>query len=292
MEGASMAENNNDDEKSSLLQDVGLLVFLSLFSATAILMALTGNILLNVIYLFCTVMLLMITYFFGILPSLISNIVFIAIQAIIMIYQYVSQTARIPWQLSFWMIIPMLLSLALYSMTKNQVALQKSNGELRTALIERGAFDEQTNLRTTVAYIEDIAVFAETNRRFDIPVTTAIIKIRYFNDLRRMMSPNQTKLLLKLTTDSIKEKTRTNDITYLLNSDDPTWAILLYTDNKGAGIATGRIKEGFEKNVKANDSLSTMAISMIVGIASWDSSTMKTPYDLMNAGIHETQYDV
>ncbi|WP_369441016.1 hypothetical protein [Companilactobacillus paralimentarius] len=119
-----MAENNNDDEKSSLLQDVGLLVFLSLFSATAILMALTGNILLNVIYLFCTVMLLMITYFFGILPSLISNIVFIAIQAIIMIYQYVSQTARIPWQLSFWMVIPMLLSLALYSMTKNQVAFK------------------------------------------------------------------------------------------------------------------------------------------------------------------------
>lgn len=283
---------NNNDEKDSLLQDVGLLLFISLFSATAVLMALSGSILLNVIYLFCTILLLMITYFFDILPSLIANIVFIGIQAVIMIYQYVSQTARIPWKLSFWMIIPILLSLTLYMMTKNLVAIQKSNGELRTALIERGAFDEQTNLRTTVAYIEDIAVFAETNRRFDIPVTTAIIKIRYFNDLKRMMSQNQMQLLLKLTTDSIKEKTRTNDITYLLNNEDPTWAILLYTDAKGAGIATSRIKDGFEKNVKANDSLSTMAISMIVGIASWDSSTMKTPYDLMNAGIHETQYDV
>lgn len=283
---------NNNDEKDSLLQDVGLLLFISLFSATAVLMALSGSILLNVIYLFCTILLLMITYFFDILPSLIANIVFIGIQAVIMIYQYVSQTARIPWKLSFWMIMPILLSLTLYMMTKNLVAIQKSNGELRTALIERGAFDEQTNLRTTVAYIEDIAVFAETNRRFDIPVTTAIIKIRYFNDLKRMMSQNQMQLLLKLTTDSIKEKTRTNDITYLLNNEDPTWAILLYTDAKGAGIATSRIKDGFEKNVKANDSLSTMAISMIVGIASWDSSTMKTPYDLMNAGIHETQYDV
>lgn len=283
---------NNNDEKDSLLQDVGLLLFISLFSATAVLMALSGSILLNVIYLFCTILLLMITYFFDILPSLIANIVFIGIQAVIMIYQYVSQTARIPWKLSFWMIMPILLSLTLYMMTKNLVAIQKSNGELRTALIERGAFDEQTNLRTTVVYIEDIAVFAETNRRFDIPVTTAIIKIRYFNDLKRMMSQNQMQLLLKLTTDSIKEKTRTNDITYLLNNEDPTWAILLYTDAKGAGIATSRIKDGFEKNVKANDSLSTMAISMIVGIASWDSSTMKTPYDLMNAGIHETQYDV
>lgn len=283
---------NKDDKKTSLYQDVGLLTFLSLFSATAILMALTGNILLNVIYLFCTIMLLMITYFFGILPSLISNIVFIGIQAVIMIYQYVTQVSKIPWQLSFWMVLPILLSLALYSMVKNQIALQKSNGELRTALIERGAFDEQTNLRTTVAYIEDIAVFAETNRRFNIPVTTAIIKIRYFNDLKRMMSEGQLKHLLKLTTDSIKEKTRTNDITYLLNNEDPTWAILLYTDMKGAQIATGRIKEGFEKNVQADETLNTMAVSMIVGIATWDGETMKTPYDLMNAGIHETQYDV
>jgi len=282
----------NNDEKSSLLQDVGLLMFISLFSATTILVALSGFILLNVIYLFCTIMLLMITYFFGILPSLIANIVFIGIQALIMIEQYVSQTARIPWQLSFWMVIPILLSLALYAMTRNQIALQKSNGELRTALIERGAFDEQTNLRTTVAYIEDIAVFAETNRRFDIPVATAIIKIRYFSDLKRMMSSNQLKQLLKITTDSIKEKTRTNDITYLLNNEDPTWAILLYTDNKGADIATGRIKEGFEKNVKADETLNTMAITMVVGIATWDDTTMKTPYDLMNAGIHETQYDV
>jgi len=282
----------NNDERNSLLQDVGLLTFISLFSATAILIALSGYILLNVIYLFCTIMLLMITYFFGILPSLIANIIFIGIQAIIMIEQYVTQTSRIPWQLSFWMVIPILLSVALYSMTRSQIALQKSNGELRTALIERGAFDEQTNLRTTVAYIEDIAVFAETNRRFDIPVATAIIKIRYFNDLKRMMSSKQLKQLLKITTDSIKEKTRTNDITYLLNNEDPTWAILLYTDNKGAEIATGRIKKGFEKNVKADESLNTMAITMVVGVATWDDTTMKTPYDLMNAGIHETQYDV
>jgi len=281
-----------NDEQKSLFQDVGLLTFLALFSTTAVLMDLSGNVLLNVIYMFCTILLLMITYFFGILPSLISNIVFIGLQAVIMIYQYVNGLSKIPWELSFWMILPMLLSIALYSMTRNQIALQKSNGELRTALVERGAFDEQTNLRTTVAYIEDIAVFAETNRRFDIPVTTAIIKIRHFNDLKRMMSDNQLQHLLKLTTESIKEKTRTNDITYLLNNDDPTWAILLYTDTKGAQIATGRIKEGFEHNLKDSESLSTMAISMVIGIATWDEETMNTPYDLMNEGIHETQYDV
>lgn len=129
----------NKDERNSLFADVGLLSFLALFGATAILMVLSGNLFLNTIYLFCTIALLMMTYFFGILPSLISNITFIAIQAVVMIYQYLNKSTAIPWQLSFWMVIPILLSLALYTMTKNQIALQKSNGELRTALIERGA---------------------------------------------------------------------------------------------------------------------------------------------------------
>ncbi|MQS75578.1 diguanylate cyclase domain-containing protein [Companilactobacillus halodurans] len=282
----------NHDAKNSLYEDIGLLLFLTLFSAAAILMVLSGNILLNVIYLFCTILLLMITYFFGILPSLIANIIFICIQVVIMVYQYVTSITHIPWQLSFWMLIPILMSLALYSMTQNQVALQKANRELRTTLVERGAFDEQTNLRTTVAYIEDIAVFAETNRRFKIPVATAIIKIRYFNDLKRMMSAQQLRQLLQLTSDAIKEKTRNNDITYLLDNEDPTWAILLYTDDKGADIATKRIEEGFEKRLEEDSSLNNLAISMKVGIALWNGETMKTPYDLMNEGIHETQYDV
>ncbi|KRM11693.1 diguanylate cyclase [Paucilactobacillus suebicus] len=282
----------NRDKRESLLEDVGLLLFLTLFSITAVLMTLTGHELVNVIYLFCTVGLLIVTYFYGLLPSILSNMLFMAIQAVFEIYQYLVKDADISWQLSFWILLPLMLSLSLYFMTRNQVKLQQSNSSLRTALIERGAFDQQTNLRTTVAYVEDVAVFIETNRRFNLPVTTAIIKIRYFDDLKRMMSENQLETLLKITSTTIKEKTRTNDITYLLNNDDPTWAILLYSDADGAQIAADRIKNGFNNALKENTNLVNLAISMVVGIASWDEKSMHNPYDLMNAGIHETQFDV
>ncbi|WP_125568669.1 GGDEF domain-containing protein [Companilactobacillus insicii] len=283
---------SKDQQRSSLLADVGLLMFLVLFSATAILMSLSGQILLNVIYLFGTVALLMLTYFFGIMPSLIANIMFIAMQATIMIYQYVAKGSEIHWQIAFWMIIPILLCLTLYCMTYNQLKLQKANAELRTAMVEQGAFDEQTHLRTTVAYMEDAAVYAETNKRFKLPVTTAIIKIGYFNDIRRMMSDNQLTSLLQMTTNVIKDKTRINDIIYLVNNDDPTWAILLFSNADGAQIATNRIKQGFDERLEKNAELSTMAISLVVGIASWDGEKMKTPYYLMNAAVRETQYDV
>lgn len=282
---------SNDDQKSVLYTDVCLLLFLALIGIMAILMALTGHVLLNTIFLFCTLAVLLITYFFGIIASLITNLGFIALQTIIVIYQYLDGTQTIPWGLTYWMILPLLLSVTLYFMTKNQVKLQKINGALRANIIEQGAFDDETKLRTTVAYMEDAAVFIETNKRFKLPVTTIIVKIRYFNDLKRMMGPEQLRNLLKLTSNVIKQATRDNDITYLLNNEDPTWAILLFTDTDGAQIAANRIKQAFDKQLN-NSSLASLAIAMVVGVATWNPEEMKNPHDLIDAGVRETQYDV
>lgn len=282
----------NNDQRESVFQDVALLVFLLLFGAVAVLMTISGHSLENVISLFCTIVLLILTYFLGLIPSLLANMLFIAGQVVWTIYQYGNNHGTITWSLLFWLIMPILLSLALYAMTQTQVALQKANGDLRAALVERGAFDQQTNLRTTVAYVEDASVFIETNERFKLPVSTVIIKIRYFDDMKRMMSENQLNVLLQLASETIKDITRDNDITYLVDNEDPTWAILLFSDEAGANIAADRIRKGFAKALAGETRLSSLAISMVVGIATWNPEEMNNPYDLMNAGIRETQYDV
>lgn len=282
----------NNHQRESVFQDVALLVFLLLFGAVAVLMTISGHSLENVISLFCTIVLLILTYFLGLIPSLLANMLFIAGQVVWTIYQYGNNHGTITWSLLFWLIMPILLSLALYAMTQTQVALQKANGDLRAALVERGAFDQQTNLRTTVAYVEDASVFIETNERFKLPVSTVIIKIRYFDDMKRMMSENQLNVLLQLASETIKDITRDNDITYLVDNEDPTWAILLFSDEAGANIAADRIRKGFAKALAGETRLSSLAISMVVGIATWNPEEMNNPYDLMNAGIRETQYDV
>lgn len=282
----------NKDKRESLYEDIGLLMFMLMISALAVMLIISEAVVINIIYLFITIAILITTYFMGILSSIVINMGFIALQVVVMLYQYVGKNQTVRWKLVFWLVLPIILSFTLYFMTKSQVSLQKSNSELRAALVERGAFDAQTNLRTMVAYVEDAGVFIETNRRFQIPVTTLIIKIRYFNDLRRMMSDRQLQSLLKLTSETIKDSTRGNDITYIIQNEDPTWAILLYSDAEGATIAANRVKDAFELNIKKNPELMSLAISMVVGIASWDPETMNNPYDLMNRGIDETQYDV
>lgn len=282
----------NKNSKEHLYGDVGLLAFLLMLAITAVLMVLSQNIVVNIVYLIITVGILIITYFMGIIPSLLANMVFIAFQTVVMLYEYFGLNREVQWTLIFWLVIPMLASVALYSMTRSQIALQKANNELYAELVEKGAFDQQTNLRTTVAYVEDAGVFIETSRRFDIPVTTLIIKIRYFNDLRRMMSERQLQLLLKVTSEVIKGSTRGNDITYLLDNNDPTWAVLLYSNAAGGRIVAQRTKDIFEKSIKKSPELADLAISMVIGVSEWDAEEMDNPYDLMNDGIKETQYDV
>ncbi len=282
----------NKHQNANLYIDICWLLFLAVFAGTAILMALSGHLILNTIYLFCTIVLLLITYFWGLLTGLMINFLFIAAQVVIVLYQYLNQTTTIPWSLMFWMVQPLLLSVILYFLTVNQTYLQQQNRDLQTALIARGAFDAQTNLRTRVAYQEDAQVFIETNRRFHLPVATLIIKIRYYNDLRRMMTADQLTELLQLASATIKKITRDNDVTYLLDRDDPTWAILIYADADGARVATGRIKDGFEQAVREHPDLVNVALALVVGVATWDPETMKTPSDFMNAGLKETEYDV
>ncbi|MFA9353955.1 hypothetical protein [Pediococcus pentosaceus] len=85
---------------------------------------------------------------------------------------------------------------------------------------------------------------------------------------------------------------RDNDITYILENEDPTWAILLYTNATGGRIAGQRAKDAFEKRIKESPELVNLAISMVVGVSEWNAEEMSNPYDLMNDGIKETQYDV
>lgn len=281
-----------DDQRVSLGADIYLLLFLAVFSITAVLMTLTQNVLLNAVYLGLTVILILLTYFFGLFVGLCANLLFIFGQALVMIYLNTIQHSSIPLLMFFWLLMPLLLSVTFYGMTLNQIKLQKSNAKLRADIMERGAFDEETHLRTTVAYIQDAHVFIETNKRFQLPVSTVIIRIRYYNEIRKMMSNQQYRELLKLVSETITTTTRNNDIVYLLEQDNPTWAILLYSDQSGAKIAAARIKALFEKNLQDSVNLRNLEILMVVGIASWDSEKMQTPYEFMNAGIKETEYDV
>lgn len=133
----------NDDQRTAVMADIYLLLFLGLFSTTAILMTLTANLTLNTIYLGLTLIMILMTYFFGAVTGLTANLIFIFVQAVVMIYINSTHHSTIPLIMIFWLIMPLLLSAAFYGMTRNLTKLQAANAKLRGDIMKRGAFDEQ-----------------------------------------------------------------------------------------------------------------------------------------------------
>ncbi|MCZ9311508.1 GGDEF domain-containing protein [Weissella koreensis] len=283
-----------DNKSTSILSDVYLLIFLALILTTAIMTELSGQLMANAIYLFVTMLLILIMYFFGLFIGLAFNLVFMFGQVLYMIFLNSINHGEIELLQIYWLIVPLVLSFTFYSMTNRVRQLQSDNLELQNRIIEQGAFNTKTNLRTTAAFLEDSNVFTETSQRFNIPTSVVAIQVRYLEQLREIMSERRIDELIDLTTTALKHSTRGNDISYLLNDDESnlTWATLLYTDLDGAKIVEERIKDNFDQLLINAKSLKDIDISLKTGAVEYDNQEMKSANAYMDAAIKELEYDV
>ena len=280
-------------DNASLTSDLYLMACIFCAGALSLGVMLTGRqfVLLNTLYLGVTVLLVLCTYFYGLIVGMSLNMLFIFGQVFYMVYRYLN-TGSVAFDLVIWLIFPPLLSLTFYAMTRQLQIIQAENLQMQEALVNYGAFDQETELRTTVAFLEDAGVFIETNRRFGIPVSVIAIRIRYYEDMKSMLGPDRMRELIKVASQSIQEATRDNDIVYLINSDLPTWSVLLYTHTDGAQIAVTRIREVFQKKLNASAKLRDVDLSFVIGIKEWNPDELKSANDLMAASIKEIAYDV
>ncbi|WP_390404797.1 diguanylate cyclase domain-containing protein [Lacticaseibacillus jixiensis] len=278
---------------ASMKADLYLMSCVFLAAVIAVGMMLTGAhyTLLNTAYLGITVFLLLMTYFFGLTVGIGVNMVFIFAQALVMIYLKLTG-GQVALVMAMWLIAPSALNLAFYAMTMQLREMQAENARLSEQMVEHGAFDQSTNLRTTVAFLEDAGVFIETSRRFKIPVSVVMIRIRYFHDLRTMLGEQRIQELVSLVSQTVQAATRDNDITYWLNDEDPTWGVLVYADAAGANIAADRIKRRFEESLQATAALASVDLTLKIGVHTWQADAPEDANAFMASGIKELEYDV
>lgn len=281
-----------DNKNNSILSDVYLLIFLALILTTAIITNLSGQLMTNVIYLFITMLLILVTYFFNLFIGIAFNLIFMFGQALYMIFLNTVNHGEIDLLQIYWLIIPILLSITFYALTIQFRQLQCDNLDLQTRIVEQGAFNPKTNLRTTVAFLEDSSIFTETSQRFNIPTSVVAIQIRYLDQLREIMSNRRIDELIQLITIALRQSTRGNDISYLINDNSLTWAILLYTDIQGAQIVEKRIKENFDKLLLNSSLLKDIDISLKTGAVQYNEDEIKNTNAYMEAAIKEVEYDV
>lgn len=280
---------------NSFLIDVFLLAFLLLFLITSVFMGINQHsILINTFYLGITAFLILLTYFLGLTVGLIVNLLFVVLQGGILTYFALFQK-RIDiatGDLAYWLFIPLLLSVAFYGLSYTSLQLQKENQKLKDELVHQSVLDSQTNLRTLVAYLRDTQIFTATARKYNMPLSMMVIKIRYFNEIRSILDSTQMNELIKLVSRVILSSDSNLVLAYLLSRENLTWGVLEFVSAEEARATAKHIKEIFAEELPKVVELNNIDISLVIGVAEYDENTMNDGHDLEHAANHMIQYDV
>jgi hypothetical protein len=79
----------------------------------------------------------------------------------------------------------------------------------------------------------------------------------------------------------------------MLNSDNPTWGMLLFTDRPGANIVIDRLRQKVkEMNTAEFSARYKVELSLKIGAVQYEQESLTTPLEFIVKARKELEYDV
>jgi len=226
-----------------LIQDVGLLLFIiSLICSMGVLYA-GGSALLveNSIMLFVTVVeIILVTYSMDFAAFVVigSQIICYSVYKLFILYE---KGMPISIYSFAWLILPIVIVGAMKLFISGRNRLEMENSILRQQMEELVMIDPLTGLYNLRSFYYDIDKQIRYTRRNQLPLTLMIIKLRYAQELRKILSRKNFDKLKQLLAEIIGDAIRVEDNQYSID-DDGSLAIILTCDEKGGELVRNRIR--------------------------------------------------
>ncbi|EJT8158709.1 GGDEF domain-containing protein [Listeria monocytogenes] len=279
---------------NNLFADIGFLFFILLsFITIGFMINTPDEYLRNIILLNITFLLVIITYFTNLTLGLILNVLYIFIYATYIIYEIVANQIAYGFGSYFWLIITPLFTVASAMFTRNTSRLQEENTKIKQQNLYLGTIDQETLLKNIVSFQNDERIFSSISRRYDLPLSLMVIKVRHWRELKRFQSEDEMRLALQDISAILETCIRTSDVLYLLDKSDATWGLLLLTDEPGGKLVADRIKSRIaEANTEEFAAKYRVKLELRIGTSQFDSEKVKTPLDFIELATKELEYDV
>ncbi|GKS11662.1 diguanylate cyclase domain-containing protein [Paenibacillus chitinolyticus] len=280
--------------RSSLLSDIAFLVLLVLCNVCVAFTAGDPNKYVeNLIFLNLAFFFVIVTYFTTVTAGLILNIVFIFGYGTYILYETVTRGETIGVSTYFWLIMTPVLTVVIWLFTTATRQLQAENDDLQKQKARLATLDERTDLKNSIAFRKDANVFAGISTRYNIPLTLLVIKVKYWNEIRPLIGDEQLAEAIIDVSKISQASIRTNDALYLLDKEDATWGLLLFTDRDGVKVVMERIKQSLEEfNTREFAQKYKVDLSLKMGAIQYQAETIQSPIDFIVQAKKQLEYDV
>ncbi|WP_309271715.1 GGDEF domain-containing protein [Paenibacillus sp.] len=280
--------------QNSLLSDAAfILLFIVCFIHVVFAAGDPNHYLFNMILLNVSFLIAVMTYFTNITVGLILNIVFIFGYGTYTIYQTVVVGEPLQSYHYYWLIMTPVLTAIVSLLTASSKRLQQEAVQLQKRNASLATLDERTNLKNSLSFQSDATIFMALSNRYDIPLTLLVMTVKHWDELSRMISQAQITEMIYDISRMSETSIRMNDSLYMLNTDHPTWGLLLFTDQDGANVVVQRLKEKVESfNTIEFSGKYKLDMKLTIGAIQYNSQEIPTPLDFIVKARQKMEYDV
>ncbi|WP_028596524.1 diguanylate cyclase domain-containing protein [Paenibacillus assamensis] len=280
--------------QGSLLSDGAFLLWIVMTFVSIIFIAGDPNrYILNIILLNVALLVAIVTYFTSLTIGLILNVLFIFGYGTFTLYETIMQGSVLEGHHYFWLIMTPVFTIVAWMITFSNQQMQAENAQLLKKNQSLATMDENTDLKNSRSFQKDATIFMALSKRYQIELTLLVVKVRYWDELKQMVSREQMSELIYDLSKLSETSIRMNDSLYMLNSDDPTWGLLLFTDREGANIVINRIKDKVASfNAHESTGKYKIDLDLIIGAIEYDAETVTTPLDFIAQARKQLEYDV
>jgi GGDEF domain-containing protein len=280
--------------QSSIISDSAfLLLFIASFISIVFTAGDPNQYIDNIIFLNLAFLIAIITYFTTMTTGLILNILFIFGYGTFTMYQTVVAGGVVGSQNYFWLVMTPVFTVITWMVTYANRQLQNENEHFKKTNATLATMDINTNLKNTLSFQSDATIFMALSVRYKIPLVLLVMSVKYWDELKSMISEEQMTEAIRDVSAISQTSIRTNDSLYMLNKENPTWGMLLFTDREGVAIVIKRLRQKVDElNASEYKERYKVELNLKIGATPYDPETAQSPMDFIVLARKQLEFDV
>ncbi len=235
--------------------------------------------------------LIVMSYFNGIIPGLISSAIIVFGYGSYSLYANVVSSIDTKLDTYVMLVAFPLAAFIAGRFAENMNFIQERNMNLEEQLKNFVTIDEITGLNNTKSFYTDLDKEMSRSRRHNGGLSVMVIQMQYYSELMSLIGPQKVNSILREIGASIRKSLRNEDSIYKL-ANDMFGIIMPNTEAEGARVVMDRMRNEFKEialtNSQENEKFN---IDVKIGMLEYDGS-IKSPFEFKELVEKELEFDV